>query len=102
MNAEHTHKPVINMQECLNKNAGQIAVLRERVLLGYEPVIVFLHIMAGSNYPLLYINRPIKPVGSMHFKMFLYKRCCLGTLFDNCADFVSLKIKHQFVDRLPK
>ena len=41
MNAEHTHKPVINMQECLNKNAGQIAVLRERVLLGYEPVIVF-------------------------------------------------------------
>ena len=60
MNAEHTHKPVINMQECLNKNAGQIAVLRERVLLGYEPVIVFLHIMAGSNYPLLYINRPIK------------------------------------------
>ena len=41
MNAEHTHTPVINMQECLNKNAGQIAVLCERVLLGYEPVIVF-------------------------------------------------------------
>ena len=74
MNAEHTHKPVINMQECLNKNAGQIAVLRERVLLGYEPVIVFciLWLALITRY---YILIDQLSVGSMHFKMFLHKRC---------------------------